>query len=103
LQTAVADTRVKSVIIAAGGDLPVSPWTNMVRMISDPLRYAAALNGRPLLMLHGRLDRTIAPPQAQRLYDAASQPKELRWYDTGHVLPPAAADDAAGWLLQQKT
>jgi uncharacterized protein len=101
LQTAASDKRAGSVIIAAGGDLPATPWTNMVRMISDPLRYAASLNGRPLLMLHGRLDRTIAPQQAQRLYDAASEPKELRWYDSGHVLPPAAADDAAAWLAHR--
>jgi fermentation-respiration switch protein FrsA (DUF1100 family) len=102
LQTAAADQRVRSVIIAAGGDLPATPWTNMVRMLSDPLRYAAALNGRPLLMLHGRLDRTIAPQQAQRLFDSASEPKELRWYNSGHVLPPAAADDAATWLANQE-
>jgi uncharacterized protein len=58
-----------------------------------------ALKGRPLLMLHGRTDRTISAEQARRLYDAAAQPKLLRWYDTGHVLPAAAADDAAIWLL----
>jgi uncharacterized protein len=102
LQTAAADERVGSVIIAAGGDLPATPWTKMVRMISDPLRSVRSLNRRPLLMLHGRSDRTIAPEQAQRLYDAASQPKELRWYDTGHVLPAAAGDDAASWLLNKK-
>lgn len=101
LQTAAADERIKSVIVAAGGDLPATAWTSMVRMISDPVRSARSLNRRPLLMLHGRSDRTIPPEQAQRLYDAASQPKELRWYDTGHVLPAAAADDAAKWLVQK--
>jgi uncharacterized protein len=101
LQTASVDQRVRSIIVAAGGDLPATPWTRMVRMVSDPLRSAAALNGRPLLMLHGRRDRTIAPDQAERLYAAAGQPKELRWYDSGHVLPTAAADDAASWLLKQ--
>ena len=100
LQTAAADDRVGSVIVAAGGDLPASPWTGMIRMISDPIRSAKSLNRRPLLMLHGRADRTIIPEQAQRLYDAASKPKELRWYDSGHVLPSAAADDAATWLHQ---
>ena len=99
LQTAAANERVATVIVAAGGDLPATPWTSMVRAMSDPVRSVRALNGRPLLMLHGRHDRTISPEQAQRLYDAASQPKELRWYDSGHVLPPNAADDAALWLL----
>ena len=98
LQVAAADARVASVIIAAGGDLPTTPWTGMLRMIADPVQSARALNGRPLLMLHGRADRTIGAEQAQRLYDSAAQPKELRWYDSGHVLPAAAADDAATWL-----
>lgn len=101
LHTAAADPRVRSVIIAAGGDLPATPWTSMMRMITDPLKSVRALDGRPLLMLHGRADRTIRADQATRLYEAASQPKELRWYDSGHVLPPAAAADAAGWLAAQ--
>ena len=98
LQTAAAEKRVRSVILAAGGDLPATPWTRMMRFISDPLKSVRALKGRPLLMLHGKRDRTIKPEQAQRLYDAASEPKELRWYDSGHVLPSAAATDAAAWL-----
>ena len=101
LQTAVADRRVKCVIVAAGGDLPVTPWTRMLRMVSDPLASARSLKGRPLLMLHGVNDRTIRREQAQRLYDAASEPKELRWYEAGHVLPAASADDAATWLVKQ--
>jgi predicted esterase len=99
LQAAASDKRVASVIIAAGGDLPATPWTAMVRMMTDPLKYVRSLDGRPLLMLHGKFDRTIPAALAQQLYDAASQPKELRWYDSGHVLPPAAADDAAAWLV----
>lgn len=98
LQTASAIKSVRSVIVAAGGDLPSTPWTNMVRMISDPLKSAKSLKGRPLLMLHGKSDRTIPPDRAQRLYDAASEPKELRWYDSGHILPPASAEYAATWL-----
>ena len=101
LQTAAAEKRVRSVMIAAGGDLPATPWTRMMRFISDPLKSVRALKGRPLLMLHGKRDRTIRPEQAQRLYDAASEPKELRWYDGGHVLPSAAATDAAAWLHNQ--
>lgn len=98
LQTAAAGDRIESVIVAAGGDLPATRWTNMVRMVVDPLKAVRSLDGRRLLMLHGRFDRTIPAEQAQRLYDAALEPKELRWYNSGHVLPAAAADDAAAWL-----
>jgi predicted esterase len=100
LQTAVADQRIKCVVVAAGGDLPATPWTGMLRMISDPVTSVKSLGRRPFLMLHGTNDRTIRREQAQRLYDAASEPKELRWYESGHALPPAAADDAAAWLAR---
>src|SRR5215212_3341309 len=101
LQTAAAEKNVASIIVAAGGDLPATRWTRMMRIISDPLRSVKSLKGRPLLMLHGKRDRTITPEQAERLYDAASEPKELRWYESGHVLPPAAGNDAAAWLRKK--
>jgi dienelactone hydrolase len=101
LQTAAAEKRVKCVIVAAGGDLPESPWTGMMRMVANPLSSAKSLKGQPLLMLHGKNDRTIRPEQAQRLYDAASEPKQLKWYDSGHALPAPSADDAAKWMVEQ--
>jgi len=101
LQTAAAEKRIKCIVVAAGGDLPATPWTSMVRMVTDPLTSAKSLKGRPLLMLHGTNDRTIRREQAQALYDVASEPKTLKWYESGHVLPPAAADDVAAWLVEQ--
>ncbi len=101
LQTAAAEESVKSVVVAAGGDLPATPWTSMVRMVTDPLASARKLKGRPLLILHGVNDRTIRREQAQALFDAAAEPKTVKWYQSGHVLPPAAADDAAAWIVEQ--
>jgi uncharacterized protein len=98
LMTAAREPKVRAVITAASGDLPATPWTTIMRTIADPIAAVRTLNGRPLLMLHGRSDRTIPPEQAERLYQAAGQPKELRWYDAGHVLPSSAAGDAAHWL-----
>jgi len=95
----LAGARVPSIMLLPESDVPL-PAVLMLHgysssMISDPIASAKSLNGRPLLMLHGTNDRTIRREQAQRLYDAASEPKELRWYEAGHVLPPPAADDAA--------
>ena len=101
LQTAAAEKTIKCVVVAAGGDLPATPWTSMVRMVTDPLSSARKLRGRPLLMLHGINDCTIRREQAQALYDAASEPKTLKWYESGHVLPSSSADDAAAWLAKQ--
>jgi fermentation-respiration switch protein FrsA (DUF1100 family) len=90
---------VRAVVLAAGGDLPEgTPFSGLARMVADPLRAVRKLNGRPLLMVHGRRDRTVSPAQAQRLFDAAGEPKELLWYDAGHHLPAAASEAAAAWL-----
>ena len=96
---AAQEKRVRALVLAAGGDLPDgTPFERLMRTMADPLRAVRLLNGRPLLMVHGRRDRTVTPAQAQRLFDAASEPKTLRWWDAGHYLPDAAIDDAAEWL-----
>lgn len=97
---AARDRRVRALVVAAGGDLPSGPLTAFARPIMDPLKNVQALAGRPLLVVAGRRDRTMTPSQAEALYAAAAQPKEIRWYDSGHILPPSAADDVADWLRQ---
>src|SRR5262245_5196702 len=90
---------VRAVVLAAGGDLPGrTPFASLVRTVADPLRAVRGLTGRPLLMVNGRFDRTILPSQAKALFAAASDPKELRWYDGGHWAPEAAIRGAGDWL-----
>lgn len=97
---AAAEPRVRALVLAAGGDLPDgTPFARVVRTLADPLRAVRRLDGRPLLMVHGRRDTTVTPAQAQRLFDAAREPKELRWYEAGHYLPPRAIDEAGEWLV----
>lgn len=100
--TAAEERAVRAVVLAAGGDLPEgTPFAAVARMAADPLRAARNLRGRPLLMVHGRRDRTVTPAQAQRLFDAAGEPKELQWWDAGHYLPKEASRAAAEWLARQ--
>ena len=99
---AASERRVRALVLAAGGDLPDgTPFERLVRTLADPLRAVRKLDGRPLLMVHGKRDRTVTPAQAQRLFDAANEPKTIRWWDAGHYLPDAAIDDAAEWLREQ--
>ena len=96
---AAREPAVRALVLAAGGDLPAGiPFAAMIRTVVDPLRAVRKLAGRPLLMVNGRADRTIRPDQAERLFAAANEPKELRWYDGGHYIPPAAIDGAMAWL-----
>ncbi len=99
VMAAADEPAARAVVLAAGGDLPEStPLATLVRRAADPLRAIRRLGGRPLLMVHGRHDRTVLPEQAERLFAAASEPKTIRWWDTGHYLPPEAIADAAAWL-----
>ena len=98
---AARSSHVRALVLAAGGDLPDGlPFERLVRSVVDPVRSVRELAGRPLLMVHGKRDRTVTPAQARRLFDAAGEPKTLRWWDAGHWLPPAAIADAADWLAE---
>lgn len=96
---AADERKVRALVLAAGGDLPENtPFERLVRTLADPLRAIRRYAGRPLLMVHGRRDRTVTPAQAERLFAAAGEPKTIRWWESGHYLPDAAIDDAAEWL-----
>lgn len=79
------DDRIDAVVLMLGGSvaalLPQFPES------LDPATYIANFAPRPLLMLNGKRDPIIPPIAAQRLYDAAKDPKRIVWYDTGHTLP----------------
>lgn len=99
---AADDPSVRAVVLAAGGDLPAgTPLATIARAVADPLRAVRKLGGRPLLMVHGKEDRTVRPDQAERLYAAAREPKEICWWSAGHYLPDAAIRHAAGWMAER--
>jgi uncharacterized protein len=102
LMTASEEPLVRTITLAAAGDLPDStPYAALVRRAVDPLRAVRKLHGRPLLLVNGRRDTTTRPAQAERLFAYAEEPKELRWYEGGHWPPAAAIDGAAAWTAEQ--
>lgn len=102
MAVAAEDHAVRALVLAAGGDLPEhTPLAALVRRVVNPARSARRYAGRPLLMVHGRRDQTIRPSQARALFEAAGEPKEIRWWDAGHILPAAAIDEAAQWLEER--
>lgn len=102
LKVASDESGVKAVVLAAGGDLPnYIPFSAMIRMLADPIQWVRRLKGRPLLMLHGRQDTVVTPDLARRLFDAAREPKQFLWYDSGHILPREAMIEAAQWVVER--
>jgi uncharacterized protein len=59
-------------------------WT--VRDDYSPIRAIASIGPIPLLIIHGAHDSTVPPANAQRLFDAAREPKQL-WVipEAGHI------------------
>ena len=102
VMVAAREPSVRALVLAAGGDLPTDvPYARLVRTLVDPIRAVRAYAGRPLLVVHGRHDRTVRPDQAERLYEAAREPKEMVWYDGGHWLPDAVVRRAAKWVSEK--
>jgi dienelactone hydrolase len=95
-----ADPRVKAMVLMVGGASELPPLALLVPQIAatDPRLAIAHFAGRPLLMLGGKRDYVVTPDMVKRLYAAAAEPKELRWYDSGHLLNEEAYDEAAEWV-----
>jgi uncharacterized protein len=54
-----------------------------------------------LLLQNALRDATFTEQDANDLYQAASDPKVIRWYDADHNLNDQARRDRDEWLLQQ--
>ena len=95
-----ADDRVRAMVLMVGGASDINSVARILPQIAaaDPKVAIANFIGRPLLMLNAKRDPTVTPAMGQRLFNAAAEPKELRWYDSGHRLPDEAYEDAAEWV-----
>jgi len=57
----------------------------------DPATYIGALAPRPLLMVNARQDTVVPPTAGEALFEAASEPREIEWFETGHDHLPGVA------------
>jgi uncharacterized protein len=61
-------------------------WVAAMRPI-EPLAWIERASA-PLLFLSGRQDQLVPPRDAARYQRAAPDPKQIRWYQSDHFLPP---------------
>jgi fermentation-respiration switch protein FrsA (DUF1100 family) len=50
---------------------------------------------------NGRTDGIVGAELSKRLFAACPKPKKQIWYDSGHLLPRQAYEDAAAWIDEQ--
>jgi dienelactone hydrolase len=103
--------RIGSYVLWSGGSEPVTAYTERLpldlrleagQLLTDvdPLRSIKGSTSK-LLFQNGRKDEVVPKAALQRLYDAAPEPKELRWYPAGHQLNAPAYRDQLAWLTEQ--
>ena len=95
-----ADDRVKAMALMVGGATDIPPIALKIPQVAatDPRLAIQHFAGRPILMLNGRSDTIVNAHMTRLLWDAAPQPKEQRWYESGHLLTEQAYADAADWV-----
>jgi dienelactone hydrolase len=65
----------------------------------DPIKYVGQTAPADLLFQFAHADYYVPERTAHMLYDAASEPKSIRWYDAGHnVQHDQALPDRLEWL-----
>ena len=67
----------------------------------DPIAHVANLAPAPVLFQFATDDFHVPRERAQEFFDAAREPKELKWYDAGHGLNARASEERQAWLKQQ--
>jgi dienelactone hydrolase len=101
--------RIHSFDLMSGGALPPSEYAKLAPKkyrkpvletltTIDPLRYIAKAAPSALYLQDGRRDGTVPHKALVDLANAASQPKTLHWYKTGHAPNVQEYRDSITWL-----
>jgi dienelactone hydrolase len=99
------DERIKAAAFCVGGDFTapmvskVPPAVRLDVAAASPSLFISHISPRPVLLLNALNDKTIAKEMAQRLQDAAKEPKTILWVDGGHIISPTDAEKARAWLI----
>lgn len=76
-------------------------WVSVLAPL-DAILYVGHEAPTALLFQSARGDKAIAQSDTKAFFDAASEPKQLRWYDTGHKMEvPAVTKDRTDFLKKE--
>jgi dienelactone hydrolase len=107
--TSGVEHRIKAFDLIAGGAAPVSEYVQYAPTElqdelkallekTDPLHFVALAKPSELLFQDGREDRVVPEAALKELAAAGSEPKEVRWYDAGHVPTSKMWAESRSWL-----
>jgi uncharacterized protein len=107
--TSGIEHRIKAFDLIAGGAAPVSEYvknapTDLQDELetllekTDPIHFVGLATPSGLLFQDGREDNVVPEAALKALAQAGSQPKDVRWYDAGHVPTAEMWADSRSWL-----
>jgi dienelactone hydrolase len=107
--TAGVDHRIGSFDLLAGGAVPLGVYAAVtpknvrdqvlpILAKTDALFFIRRAAPSALFLQNGRLDQVVASRALRQLAHDASEPKDIRWYQTGHVPGERAWADSRNWL-----
>jgi len=67
----------------------------------DPITHIPGLSPAPILFQFGLDDPHVPKERAEEFFNAAHQPKEIKWYESGHGLNSDATQDRKHWLKEK--
>ena len=92
--------RVRLRVESADGELRQERWLKAMEPI-EPIHFVGHAAPAALFFQNARHDEGIQEEDALRYQQAGSEPKRVRWYDSGHRLPAEAIRDRVEWLQSQ--
>jgi uncharacterized protein len=106
------DHRIKALDLLAGGAVPLEEYLaqappqyrdQLEPLLgkTDPLRYVGHAAPSSLLFQNGRRDEIVPQVALQALSREGSKPKDVRWYDSGHVPSERAWNESRRWLVER--
>lgn len=67
----------------------------------DPIVHVPNLSPAPVFFQFGTDDPHVSKERAEELFASAKEPREMKWYDSGHGLNADATGDRKIWLKEK--
>jgi dienelactone hydrolase len=90
-------------IAQARATTPPEIWERFLSLMEplDAVYYIGSAAPSALFFQFARHDESVTEQEALHYEQAASEPKQMKWYESGHGFNAEARQDRAEWLSQQ--